>query len=93
MNDVNSSFYDDVCKEEICDSNKGSSSFDLNECAKIPVIEVLSKKEEVCNDHDSDFSDYVTDSSAVLRCSSYPDDNHSQGEEICNEVLLSVDEI
>ena len=38
-------------------------------------------------------NNYFTNSSTISSCSSYLDNSHSQREEVCNEVLLSVDEL
>ena len=60
---------------------------------KILVVEVLSEKEDMCDNHKSDFSCSVTNEAVVTNLSSYPDNDLSQGEETKNEILLSVDEI
>ena len=50
MHDVDFFFNDDVCEEESNNISRGLSSCNVNECAKILVVEVLSKEEDVCND-------------------------------------------
>ena len=87
-----SSCYDGVCKQEKCYSSGHSSSCDINGHFKIPVVEVLGKEEDV-NDKSSNFSDYVTNVPTVVNVSSHPNYDHTQWEQISDEVLLSVDEI
>ena len=51
MHNVDSSCYDDDCKEEEkCNNNKSLSSSDECECAKILVVEVLTKEEDAWDD-------------------------------------------
>lgn len=60
MHNVDSSCYDDDCKEEErCDDSKGFSSSNEYECAKISVVEVLSEEEDVCDDQISSFQNVL----------------------------------
>ena len=88
-----SSCCDDIYEEESYDSSKDLSSCNTIEHVEKLVVEVLCEEEEVCYGHGSDFLDYVTNESTISSCSIYLDNSHNQGEEVCNEVLLSVDEI
>lgn len=51
------------------------------------------KEEDVCDDQDVDFSEYITKKFAITNVPSHPDNDLSQGEETSSEILLSVDEI
>lgn len=50
MHNVDSSFYyDEYKEEEKCNNSNSLSSSDECECVTIPVVEVLSKEEDLCD--------------------------------------------
>lgn len=94
MHNVDSSSYDNEYKEEEqCDSSNGLPSSIECECVTMPVVEVSSKEEDVCDDQNVAFSQCITNKSTIVNVPSHLNNNHSQGEETRDEVLLSVDEI
>ena len=59
----------------------------------MPVVEVLSKKGDVLDNHNYNFSISNTNESIVTNFSSYLDNDLSQGKQTRDKILLSVDEI
>lgn len=76
MHNVNSSFYDDDCKEEeIYDNSSGPSSSDKYECVTMPVVEVLYEEEDLRDNQNSNFLEYMINESIVVNVSSYSDND------------------
>lgn len=91
MHNVESPCYDDDCQEEKKYDN--SSNLSSSEYVTMLIVKVLSKEEDLWDNQNSNFSEYMTNESAVVNVSRHPDNDISQGEEIRDEFLLSVDEI